>query len=99
MNRDIQDERNEVLTAQILFWQALCTKDQTLFKDVLTPDFIARSPGEADQTREVLRIVDFQQSRAITFRLSPFWFSRYCVESYETVTGWKVSGCMLGNCR
>jgi ketosteroid isomerase-like protein len=54
MDHAIQSARDEVLATQYRFWQALRTKDQTLFEDVLAPEFIARSPGEADQTRESL---------------------------------------------
>ena len=40
-----------VLAAQRSFWTALQTKDTALFEQVLTEDFVSRSPGEPDQDR------------------------------------------------
>jgi hypothetical protein len=54
MDQGSQDAHSEVLAAQQQFWQALRTKDQALFEAVLAPEFLARSPGEVDQTRESL---------------------------------------------
>jgi ketosteroid isomerase-like protein len=43
-----------VLHAQEQFWQGLRTKDADLLATILAPDFVGRSPGEADQTRDEL---------------------------------------------
>ena len=40
-----------VLHTQYQFWRALKTKDATLFEQVLAPEFVSRSPGQADQDR------------------------------------------------
>jgi ketosteroid isomerase-like protein len=37
--------------AQQSFWGALMRKDKSLFERILADDFVARSPGQADQTR------------------------------------------------
>jgi uncharacterized protein (TIGR02246 family) len=42
----------EILAVQEQFWRALQTKDASIFATILAPDFVARSPGEADQTRQ-----------------------------------------------
>lgn len=40
-----------VLAAQQRFWEALKAKDAALFERLLAPNFVSRSPGEADQNR------------------------------------------------
>lgn len=42
----------EILAVQEQFWRALQTKDASLFATLLAQDFVSRSPGEADQTRQ-----------------------------------------------
>jgi ketosteroid isomerase-like protein len=44
--------QHEILQIQEQFWRALKTKDASLFAAVLDHNFVARSPGEADQPRE-----------------------------------------------
>ena len=41
-----------VLEAQQLFWIALKTKDSQIFKDILAEEFILRSPGQPNQSRD-----------------------------------------------
>lgn len=41
-----------VLEAQQLFWIALKTKDPQIFRDILAEDFILRSPGQPNQSRD-----------------------------------------------
>jgi uncharacterized protein (TIGR02246 family) len=40
------------MRVQAAFWQALRTKDAALFATIIATDFVGRSPGEADQSRE-----------------------------------------------
>lgn len=47
-----RDVRQEVLSVQERFWQALRAKDADALTSVIAPDFVGRSPGEADQTRD-----------------------------------------------
>jgi ketosteroid isomerase-like protein len=47
-----QPAQQAVLRVQEQFWQALQTRDAVLFATILAPEFVGRSPGEADQTRE-----------------------------------------------
>ena len=47
-----QASNHAVLGVQEQFWKALQTRDATLFETVLAPDYVGRSPGEPDQTRE-----------------------------------------------
>ena len=42
-----------VLARQRQFWAALQAKDAKSMRDVIAPDFVACSPGEPDQTREI----------------------------------------------
>jgi ketosteroid isomerase-like protein len=42
----------EILQVQEQFWRALQTKNASIFAAIIDQDFVARSPGEADQTRE-----------------------------------------------
>jgi len=49
-----QSAQQAVLGIQERFWQALQSKDAVLLATVLAPEFVGRSPGEADQTREEL---------------------------------------------
>jgi ketosteroid isomerase-like protein len=49
-----QSTQQAVLRVQEQFWQALQARDAVLLATILAPDFIGRSPGEADQTREEL---------------------------------------------
>jgi ketosteroid isomerase-like protein len=49
-----QSARQAVLHAQERFWRGLRTKEANLLATVLAPDFVGRSPGEADQTRDEL---------------------------------------------
>lgn len=51
MHADSSSQR-EILLVQEQFWRALRTKDASLFAAILAQDFVSRSPGEADQTRE-----------------------------------------------
>jgi uncharacterized protein (TIGR02246 family) len=46
------DSPQEILAAQEQFWRALATKDASGLAAILASDFVARSPGETDQTRE-----------------------------------------------
>lgn len=43
---------HEILAVQEQFWRALQTKDASIFAAILAQDFVSRSPGEADQTRQ-----------------------------------------------
>jgi ketosteroid isomerase-like protein len=47
-----QPTQQAVLRVQEQFWQALRSRDAALMAAVLAPEFVGRSPGEADQTRE-----------------------------------------------
>lgn len=47
-----QPTQQAVLRVQEQFWQALQSRDAVLLATVLAPEFVGRSPGEADQTRE-----------------------------------------------
>lgn len=47
-----QPAQQAVLRVQEQFWQALQSRDAALMATVLAPEFVGRSPGEADQTRE-----------------------------------------------
>ena len=47
-----QPTQQAVLRVQEQFWQALQTRDAVLLATILAPEFVGRSPGEADQTRE-----------------------------------------------
>jgi ketosteroid isomerase-like protein len=47
-----QPTQQAVLRVQTQFWQALQSRDAVLLAAVLAPEFVGRSPGEADQTRE-----------------------------------------------
>ena len=47
-----QPAQQAILHVQEQFWQALQTRDALLLKSLLAPDFVGRSPGAADQTRE-----------------------------------------------
>jgi len=42
----------EIFQVQEQFWRALQTKDASIFAVILAQDFVARSPGETDQTRQ-----------------------------------------------
>jgi uncharacterized protein (TIGR02246 family) len=44
--------QREIRAVREQFWSALQTKDASLFATILAHDFVARSPGEADQTRQ-----------------------------------------------
>ncbi len=44
-------KREQVLAAQERFWESLRRRDRAGFERALAPDFVCRSPGEADQTR------------------------------------------------
>lgn len=45
------DPRSAVEEAQGQFWNALQSKDRRAFEHILAKDFIARSPGQANQDR------------------------------------------------
>lgn len=47
-----QSAQQAVLRVQEQFWQALRTGDAALMATILAPEFVGRSPGEPDQTRE-----------------------------------------------
>jgi len=47
-----QPTQQAVLLVQEQFWQALETRNAILLATILAPQFVGRSPGEADQTRE-----------------------------------------------
>ncbi len=47
-----QSVQQAVLRVQQRFWQALQSRDALRLASVLAPEFVGRSPGEADQTRE-----------------------------------------------
>lgn len=51
MNPD-QSVHHAILHVQEQFWQALQTKDAALLTTLLAPEFVGRSPGEPDQTRD-----------------------------------------------
>jgi ketosteroid isomerase-like protein len=51
MNAD-QSVHHLILRCQEQFWQALQTKDAALLTTLLAPQFVGRSPGEPDQTRD-----------------------------------------------
>ena len=56
-----QSVHHAILRIQEQFWQALQTKDATLFTTLLAPKFVGRSPGEPDQTRDefIARLLAF----------------------------------------
>ena len=43
---------HEIMRVQEMFWQALQAKDTSLLMAIVAPDFVGRSPGESDQTRD-----------------------------------------------
>ena len=47
-----QPAQQAVLRVQEQFWQALQRSDALLLATILAPEFVGRSPGAADQTRE-----------------------------------------------
>jgi uncharacterized protein (TIGR02246 family) len=47
-----QPTQQAIFRVQEQFWQALQARDAVLLATLLAPEFVGRSPGEADQTRE-----------------------------------------------
>lgn len=45
-------EEEKVMNLQHLFWTALKAKNPGLFEDVLSEDFVSRSPEQPNQTRD-----------------------------------------------
>ena len=50
-DKTTNDPRSAVEHAQEQFWIALKNKDRQAFEQILSEDFVARSPGEANQHR------------------------------------------------